>query len=226
MSDKKQKIERNLKAIVYAFEKFSQSFQKGKTSDELFSVFTDALSESLGEYEILYDYIWGKDSINIDGETDKNYVPKDGDTVIMDISVGKDGVWCDICRTYFVGEPSAEQKKIYNLIRDSIKMAEKSLKVGSCAEDVYKSANEPYQKESLELVHHAGHKIGESNLLQPQFLMDNKTKIEDNKFYTIESGLYNGFGIRLENDYYVGEDETENMFEPIMSLDIENYILN
>ncbi len=226
MSDKKQKIKRNLKAIVYAFEKFSDSFQKGKTSGELFASFTDALSDRLGEYEILYDYIWGKDSVNIDGTTDESYVPQDGDTVIMDISVGKDGVWCDISRTYFVGEPSAEKKKIYNLIRESIKMAEKSLKVGFCAEDVYKSANAPYQKENLELVHHAGHKIGESNLLQPQFLLENKTKIDAGEFYAIESGLYNDFGIRLENDYFVKENETENMFEPIMSLDIENYILN
>ena len=226
MFEKKQKIERNLKAVSFAFEKFSDNFEKGKTAGELFTFFTEALAEKLGEYEILYDYIWGRDSVNIDGVTEDSYVPQDGDTVIMDISIGKDGVWCDVCRTYFVGEPTSEQKKIYELIRETINAGEKTLKSGALAEDMYKSLNKVYEAEGLELVHHAGHKIGESNLMQPQFLMDNKTKIESNEFYTIESGHYGDFGIRLENDYFVSDNETENMFEHLMSLDIEKYILN
>ena len=42
-------------------------------------------------------------------------------------------------------------------------------------------------------------------------------------FYTIESGIYKDFGIRLENDYLITESGCENLFD--YPLDIENFII-
>ncbi|MBQ8684015.1 MAG: M24 family metallopeptidase [Clostridia bacterium] len=222
--NKREELQTLLRATVHAFQAFAQNFTLTKTSDELFEPFTRSLKQELGEYDILYDYILGKDSVNIDGVT-KNYLPQVGDTIIMDISVGRNGVWCDICRTFFVGEVSEEQEAVYEMIKQSIRSGEAALKRGAKAEDIYRAVNAVYQENGRQLVHHAGHKIGEQALLQPQFLAGNTTPVEADRAYTIESGCYDGFGIRLENDYWVGETTTENLYEPIMNLNIKEYVL-
>lgn len=212
-----------LKAVATAYKDFKESFQVGLSSEDLFEYFMKSLKASLGGFEIVYDYIWGEDTLNIDGQT-KGYFPKNGDTLIMDISVGKDGVWCDVCRTFFVGKYTKEQENVFKMIKDSIKEGIKVLKSGVKACDVYTAVNYVYQKNAKKLVHHAGHKIGEKPLMQPQFLEENKTIIEDG-FYTIESGLYEKFGIRLENDFIVDKNGSTDLFEELLPLDIKEYVL-
>ncbi len=213
-----------LTAVSKAYKDFQSAFRVGKTTDELFLAFSSSLEKSLGKYDIVYDYIWGKDTLNIDGVT-KVYIPKTGDTVIMDISVGVDGVWCDVCRTFFVGEITDNQKEVFELIKQSIRAGHSALKVNAKASDIYSAVNAIYEKESKTLVHHAGHMIGEKPLMQPQFLLENHTLIESDKTYTIESGLYEEFGIRLENNYLVNDKGAEDLFEELLPLDIKEYIL-
>lgn len=216
-------IKKILNAVAFAFKSFRASFAFGKTTDELFEAFEGALRNELGEYEIVYDYIWGKDTLNIDGQT-KGYTPRMGDTLIMDISVGKNGVWCDVCRTYFVGEPSLEQRESYALICESLRNGHRALKIGARACDVYTAVNKTFEGAGKSLVHHAGHAIGEAPLMQPQFLKENKTALGQG-FYTVETGLYSSFGMRVENDFILSENGAEDLFEELLPLDIKEYIL-
>ena len=213
-----------LSAVAKAYKDFKENFKLEKTTDELFKNFSDSLKKSLGEYQTVYDYIWGEDTLNIDGVTN-NYLPKKGDTVIMDISVGVGDVWCDVCRTFFVGEISKEQREGFELIKKTVRAGHSSLKVGVTAESVYQAVNSVYNEKGKTLVHHAGHQIGSEPLMQPQFLEGRKEIIEEGKTYTIESGLYENFGIRLENNYLVNKEGAEELFEQLLPLDIEEYIL-
>ena len=61
--------------------------------------------------------------------------------------------------------------------------------------------------------------------MQPQFLADNETPIVYGGLYTIESGVYEGFGLRLENDYLITENGAIDLFEDLLPLKIEEYIL-
>ena len=213
-----------LNAVKKAFLDFKEAFTISKNSDQLFEVFSSSLKESLGDYQTVYDYAWGKDSVNIDGVT-KGYMPKKGDTVIMDVSVGKNGVWCDVCRTFFIGEVSEEQRKTFELVKKSLRTGHLSLRAGVKASDIYNAVNAVYKKEGKTLVHHAGHKIGTEPLMQPQFLSDNDNLIEEGQLYTIESGLYEKYGIRLENNYLVTKEGAEDLFEELLPLKIEEYVL-
>jgi Xaa-Pro aminopeptidase len=217
-------IKQILEAVAKAYKDFKDAFKYGQTTDSLLENFKNSLKESLGEYEMVYDYIWGKDSLNIDGET-KGYVPQNGDTLIMDISVGKNGVWCDVCRTFFVGNFSKEQEDVFEMIKQSIRKGQESIRVGAKASDVYNAVNGVYALRQVELVHHAGHQIGEKPLMQPQFLADNDTLLQEGCFYTVESGLYCDFGIRLENDYLLNNDGAVDCFEQLLPLDIKEYVL-
>ena len=213
-----------LQAVSIAYQAFKAGFVAGKNSDELFKNFENSLKETLGEYETVYDYIWGKDSLNVDGVT-KDYIPQTGDTLIMDISVGKDGVWCDVCRTFFVGEPTEKQSKVFEMITRSLRKGQEALKAGAKASDVYKEVDSMYALNGKKLIHHAGHRIGEKPLLQPQFLEENETELVAGQIYTIESGLYEEFGIRLENDYYLTDKKAIDLFEDLLPLKIEEYII-
>ncbi|MBO5411691.1 MAG: aminopeptidase P family protein [Clostridia bacterium] len=219
-----EKTREILKAVSVAYQAFKHAFAIGKNSDELFSVFENSLKQSLGAYEIVYDYIWGKDSLHIDGVT-QNYLPNQGDTLVMDISVGKDGVWCDVCRTFFVGEPTKRQAEVFQMVVRSLRQGQASMKVGARALDVYRAVDGVYALHGKKLIHHAGHRIGEKPLLQPQFLEENETLLENGKVYTVESGLYEEFGLRLENDYYLTDGEAVDLFEDLLPLDIKEYIL-
>ena len=217
-------VRENLRAVAKAYNDFKCAFAPQKNSDDLLAVIKNSLAESLGEYEMVYDYIWGKDSLNIDGET-KDYIPQEKDTVIIDISVGKNGEWCDVCRTFFVGEPTKEMEEIFSLIKESVKAGHKELKPNAKASDIYNAVNGVFKKQNKKLVHHAGHRIGDKPLMQPQFLEETQAPIENGLYYTIESGLYDGFGIRLENDFLINENGAEDLFEELLPLNIEEYVL-
>lgn len=218
------KTERILEAVATAYRAFKAGFARGRCAEELFSAFTASLDAGLFEYELLCDFLCGADTVNIDGIT-RGYVPQQGDTILMDISVGKDGTWCDVCRTYFVGEPSEAQRKVFEMIKESLRAGERALRVGARACDVYAAVNGVYERTGAHLVHHAGHRVGEKALMQPQFLAQNDTPLACGELYTLESGLYEGFGIRLENDYLLTKDGARDLFERLLPLDIKEYVL-
>lgn len=220
----KEKILNNLFAVKKAFNAFKIGFKRDLPCEKLFENFTNSLDCELKNYSIKYDYLCGKDTVNIDGASNGYYL-KDGDTVLMDISVGFNGVWCDVTRTYFVGGYDSEQEKAFNLIARSIDVGANLLKGGARANDIYNAVNGVYQKVGKKLIHHAGHRIGQDCLLQPQFLEENLGTINVGDAVAIESGLYDGFGIRLENDYYILENGAQDLFGNLMPLDIKEYVL-
>ena len=218
-------IQTILRAVGKAYRDFAQGFAPGKTTENLFLAFETSLKESLGEYETVFDYIWGADTLCVDGVT-KNYVPRAGDTLIMDISVGVGGAWCDVCRTFFVGEPSSAQIVAYETVLASLRAGHRALGAGVAACDVYQAVNNVYGSVGKKLIHHAGHRIGKAPLLQPQFLPENDTPLSLGDTYTLESGLYEGFGIRLENDFIIEKTGARDLFEDILPLNnIKEYIL-
>ena len=217
-------IEKNLQVVADAYKNLKAEYYAGKSIDAMRRGFLGFIKNSLVGCKIKYDFICGKDTHNIDGVT-KGYIPRQGDTLIIDISVRFDGVWCDVCRTFFFGEPTDRQKSVYQMIERSIESGENALKPRAKASDVYDAVNKVYLQCGLNLVHHAGHKIGTRALMQPQFLADKNATVKLGGLYTIESGLYDGFGIRLENDYLITNGGAKNLFIDLMPFDIEEYIL-
>ena len=217
-------VKSSLTAVAKAFKEYKTQFKKGEDCSALFKNFTRVLDLELKDYQIKYDYICGSDTVNIDGVT-TNYALKDGDTVIMDISVGRCGAWCDVTRTFFVGEISREKENAFDLIVKSLRAGANALKAGALASEIYQAVNGVYKSVGKELVHHAGHRIGQSCLLQPQFLPDRKESLFLGDLVAIESGLYDHFGIRLENDFIITADGAEDLFIELMPLNIKEYVL-
>ena len=219
-----EKTSKIINVVAEALKAFKKNFSPGLSVDRLFKSFKDVLDKELKEYETIYDYIWGKDCKNAEGIT-RDYIPEQGDACIFDVSVKYNGVWCDITRTFFVREYSESQKEKYDLVKKSLKEAEKSLKRGAKAYQVYNAANKIYEQVGEKLVHHAGHKIAEEVISAPRFTFDGEGIIEEGNVYALETGLYGDFGIRLENDYMIVGDKVLNLTEKYLNSEIEEYVL-
>ena len=83
-----------------------------------------------------------------------------------------------------------------------------------------------YNENGETLVHHAGHLIKDTPVAEPRFILGEERTLHLGDIVAIESGVYTGgFGLRLENDYLITADGYENLFERLMPLDIDNYVL-
>ena len=213
-----------LSAVKNAFKAYALGFNYNDPCEKLFENFTRALDAELKEYQIKYDYLCGKDTANVDGKSE-GFSLRRGDAVLMDVSVEKNGVWCDVTRTFFVEEVFAEQKKIFDLVSQSVDNGAKMLKSGAIAQEIYRAANSVYVENGKNLIHHAGHKIGKECFMAPSFFESCEERIKAGDLVAIESGLYGNFGVRLENDYYITENGAEDLFSEFMPFIIEEYIL-
>lgn len=64
-----EKLEKQLLATAKAFRAFKTEFGYGKSGEELLKPFFRSLEESLGAVETEFDFLIGKDTVNIDGKS-------------------------------------------------------------------------------------------------------------------------------------------------------------
>lgn len=140
-----EKLEKQLLATAKAYGAFKAEFGYGKSGEELLKPFFRSLEESLGAVETEFDFLIGKDTVNIDGKSFGAYAEA-GDTIIFDVSVKFNGRWSDVCRTFFVGEINGLQKSTYRSINSTILAGKDSLENGVEAEKIYEAVNACYAK--------------------------------------------------------------------------------
>lgn len=64
-----EKLEKQLLATAKAYGAFKAEFGYGKSGEELLKPFFRSLEESLGAVETEFDFLIGKDTVNIDGKS-------------------------------------------------------------------------------------------------------------------------------------------------------------
>lgn len=133
-----------------------------------------------------------------------------GDFLLIDIGVQADGYCSDITRTFVIGEPAAEQIRIYNTVLAANEAAIAASKAGiSFAEldQVARTIIEEAGYGSL-FTHRLGHGFGMEVHEQPSVAAGNNKQIEAGMLYTIEPGIYHPTlgGVRIEDDVYIAAD--------------------
>jgi len=217
------RIEKLLAASERAYSSFMRAYKPGLDCSVLLQAALDCLKDELGNYEIIYDYMCGADTAKIEGKTAAGYVLKPGDTVILDMAVGKNGIWCDTCRTFFIGKADGEKRAAYDLLIKALAEGEKKLAAGTRGGDVFRAVQGVLKTGGYALKHHAGHAFGKKPMQAPDFTENCADKVSKGMFVTLEPGIYTDtYGIRIENDYYIGGNAV-NLFP--FPLDIENYII-
>lgn len=135
--------------------------------------------------------------------TATNKMIKNGDSVVIDMGAVWNGYCSDITRTVFVGEPSKEQQRVYDLVEKAQKFAIDAINPGKKCSDINQVAVDEFKKNSMEkyFVHSLGHGVGLDVHERPYVSEKSEDVFAPGMVVTVEPGLYlpDKFGVRIED---------------------------
>lgn len=126
-----------------------------------------------------------------------------GDVVVVDFG-GRNGGYCsDSTRTFSVGEPSALQREVHELVHRAQLTATDSVRPGIRAVEVDRAARRVIVDAGYGeyFIHRTGHGIGLEGHEHPYLVEGNNDLIEPGMCFSIEPGIYlpGRFGVRIED---------------------------
>ena len=137
-----------------------------------------------------------------------------GDAIVMDFGARKGGYCSDMTRTVFVGEPSAELRAAYAVLRRANEECEAMVRAGVVGADVHEHAQQVLAEGGFagKMGHGLGHGVGIDIHEDPVLSPRNKEPLPAGAVVTVEPGIYipGSFGMRLEDCGLV----TEEGYEP------------
>ena len=132
--------------------------------------------------------------------TDRKIQEKDIITIDMGCKVN--GYCSDMTRTIFVGEPTEEMKKVYDLVLNNQKFALDQYKDGANARQITKMVESNFKLNGgYDLIHSLGHGVGLEIHELPYMSYRFDTMLRENMVVTDEPGIYipGKFGVRIED---------------------------
>ena len=145
-----------------------------------------------------------------------------GDAVVLDFG-GVAGEYCsDITRTVFVGEPTAEQRGVYDVVRAAQQAAFEAVRPGVAAQDVDRAARAVIEAAGYgeRFIHRTGHGIGREVHEPPYIVAGNETVLAPGMTFSDEPGIYlpDRFGVRIEDQVAVTATGAERLNEATRDL--------
>ncbi len=131
------------------------------------------------------------------------YVVKKGDMIVMDYGAGYHDYHSDMTRTVCVGEPSEEQRRVYDIVREAHEACAAAAKPGCIGADIHNLAVKVISDAGYGdyFKHGLGHGVGVEIHENPNFGRSWQRPVPEGSVVTIEPGIYlpGNFGVRLED---------------------------
>ncbi len=132
---------------------------------------------------------------------------KNGDLVVIDLTLRYEGYVSDATRTFALGKISAQANEAYEIVKESQKLGLKAVKPNVYCKDVDIACRKYIEEKNYGqyFIHSTGHGIGLEVHELPTVSYKSETKLKENMAITIEPGIYieNKFGIRIEDSLIV-----------------------
>jgi len=135
-------------------------------------------------------------------------VIEEGDLVVCDFGGalsldGGPGYCSDITRTVAVGEPGAEAREVFEIVRQAQAVGTQAARIGTAAAAVDAAARERIDAAGYgsAFLHRLGHGIGLEGHEDPYLVNGNTTALVAGHVFSIEPGIYlaGRFGVRIED---------------------------
>jgi Xaa-Pro aminopeptidase len=127
----------------------------------------------------------------------------DGDMVVLDFGGTRSAYFSDITRTVHVGEPTAEEREIYEVVRGAQQAAVAAVAPGIACEEIDRAARRVIADAGYadHFTHRVGHGIG-LTAHEPPYMVEGETQpIEPGMCFSVEPGIYlrDRLGVRVED---------------------------
>ena len=137
---------------------------------------------------------------------------RDGDFVVIDMGCRYNGYCSDITRTFCVGEPTEEMKRVYAIVLEAQKTGEAAVRKGASGQDVDRTARRVIEGAGFGeyFLNRLGHGIGIAVHEDPYIIEGNDAPLAPRNVFSVEPGIYlpGKFGVRIENIVAVRPDGT------------------
>jgi len=197
----------------YAVEVGVSEIAEGKTELEILTAIELAMKKK-GISHMSFDtmVLSGPKTASPHGKPGDRKIQK-GDFVLFDLGVIYEGYCSDITRTVSFGEPSDQQKEVYETVRQAEQAAVDAVKPGVRAMDLDKIARDVITEAGYGefFTHRLGHGLGISVHEFPSVTGANEMELIEGMVFTIEPGIYDPSitGVRIEDDVVVTKDGVE-----------------
>jgi Xaa-Pro dipeptidase len=148
------------------------------------------------------------------GSAEPHYAPgrvelTDG-PLLIDMGAQLAGYCSDITRTYAIGEPSKQLRRMHEVVLEAQQAALDAIQPGMEAADVHEIAREVIDDTRFEgrFIHSLGHALGVEVHDGPGLSPSSEVTIEEGMVFTVEPGVYvpGDAGVRIEEDVVVTSD--------------------
>ncbi|HET6547393.1 MAG TPA: aminopeptidase P family protein [Solirubrobacter sp.] len=135
---------------------------------------------------------------------------EEGDMVVLDFGGLKDGYGSDTTRTVHVGEPTAEEREVHEIVRRAQQAGFEAVRPGIACQEIDRAARRVIADAGYGeyFIHRVGHGIGLTTH-EPPYMIEGETHLlEPGMCFSIEPGIYlpGRFGVRIEDIVVVTED--------------------
>ncbi|MFD7407414.1 aminopeptidase P family protein [Streptomyces sp. NPDC059866] len=128
---------------------------------------------------------------------------QDGDMVVLDFGGLKDGYGSDTSRTVHVGEPTAEERRVHDIVRAAQQAAVDAVRPGVACQDIDRVARSMIEDAGYGeyFVHRTGHGIGVTTHEPPYLVAGEEQPLVPGMCFSVEPGicLPGRFGVRIED---------------------------
>jgi Xaa-Pro aminopeptidase len=135
---------------------------------------------------------------------------EDGDMVVLDFGGLQDGYGSDTTRTVHVGEPTGEEREVFEVVRRAQQAAFEAVRPGIACQEIDRVARKVIDEAGYGeyFIHRTGHGIGLTTHEPPYMVEGEARELEPGMCFSIEPGIYlpGRFGVRIEDIVTVTED--------------------
>ena len=209
------KIKESQRITEKGFEHVLKYIKPGRTELELANEI-ESFVKKLGAKSVAFDLIVasGINSSVPHHFTGNRKIGKN-DIILIDMGVNFDGYMSDMSRTVFIGQPTAEQKDVYNTVLEAQELAISNIKPGvNCCEiDKIARVFIDNSKYAGCFLHSIGHGVGLEIHEKPFLSKKSGDVLKPGMVVTVEPGIYlsGKLGVRIEDMILITENGHENL---------------
>lgn len=205
-----------------------ENVKPGMTELDAYRGVQSAVLGAAGRVSLVYgDFRANSPAQPKSGGLPTNHAMQPGELFVLDYSAVLEGYRSDFTNVIAIGKPSTQQREVFAVCQAAMATAEKVLKAGARAADVYAGASAQYKSSPFaaqgydHLIHHAGHGIGLAHPEPPILVPQSDDVLEAGDVVTLEPGLYvEGVGgVRIEHNYLITETGYRRLSNHTIALD-------